>query len=160
VASPRLVAVLGYSSWRGGGLHPICAARVETAERVAEPGDTVLFSGWSRRRGRHSEAALMREAWHGPEAALVVDGDARTTSGNARAVADAVARLGAEEVVVVTSSWHRRRAELLLRAALPPAVRLKVVTAPSTRPLRLLGRELAILPPTLAARALARRRRS
>jgi uncharacterized SAM-binding protein YcdF (DUF218 family) len=105
----------------------------------------VLLSGWSRRRGRPSEAALMREAWAGPDVPLLDDGDARSTLGNARSVAAAARSLGADEVVVVTSSWHRRRAGRLVRAALDPNVRLRVVSPERTRPPRLVGRELVCL---------------
>jgi hypothetical protein len=155
----RLVAVLGYSTWRGEGLHPICAARLKAAEHPAEGADLVLLSGWSRRRHRPAEAELMRAAWQGPDVRLVADGDARTTAGNARAVAAAARHIGADEVVLVTSSWHARRARLLVRAALDPDVRLAVATPTRTRPPHLIGRELAWLPVSLAARRLARRRR-
>ena len=66
----------------------------------------------------------MRQAWRGPAVRLVADGDARTTAGNARAVAAAARHIGADEVVIVTSSWHARRARLLVQAALDPNVRL------------------------------------
>ena len=141
----RLVAVLGYSTWRGPGLHPICAARLAVAEGVAADADVVLLSGWSRRRHRPSEAELMRRAWRGAEVELLADGDARTTAGNARAVAAAASALRAEEIVLVTSSWHARRARLLVRAAVGPDVALKVVTPSRTRPAHLVGRELACL---------------
>ena len=155
----RLVAVLGYSTGRHEGLHPICAARLEAAEGPAEEADVVLLSGWSRRRHRPSEAELMRKAWRGPAVRLVADGDARTTAGNARAVAAAARHIGADEVVIVTSSWHARRARLLVQAALDPSVRLAVATPARTRPPHLIGRELAVLPASLVARSLARRRR-
>ena len=153
----KLVAVLGYSSLRGEGLHPIGAARLEAAERVAGDADAVLLSGWSRRRHRPSEAELMRRAWRGPDVPLLADGDARTTAGNARAVAAAARELEADEVVLVTSSWHARRARLLVRALLPPHVRLSVVTTPRTRPPRLIARELATLLPSRLAVRLRRR---
>ena len=155
----RLVAVLGYSTWRGDGLHPICAARLEAAERPAEGAGAVLLSGWSRRRHRPSEAELMRAAWRGPAVRLLADGDARTTAGNARAVAAAARELGADEVVLVTSSWHARRARLLVEAALGAGIRLAVVTPARTRPPHLIGRELAWLPVSVASRTRARRRR-
>ena len=155
----RLVAVLGYSTWRGDGLHPICEARLQAAERPAEGAEAVLFSGWSRRRHRPSEAELMKAAWRGPAVRLVADGDARTTAGNARAVAAAARHVGADEVVIVTSSWHARRARLLVQAALDPDVRLLVATPGRTRPPHLIGRELAWLPVSLVSRGLARRRR-
>ena len=83
----RLVAVLGYSTRRGGALHPVCAARLRAAEEVAADADAVVLSGWARRRHHPSEAELMTAAWHGPDVPLVPDGDARTTAGNARGVA-------------------------------------------------------------------------
>ena len=153
----KLIAVLGYSSLRGEGLHPIGAARLEAAERVAGDADAVLLSGWSRRRHRPSEAELMRHAWRGPDVPLLADGDARTTAGNARAVAAAARELEADEVVLVTSSWHARRARLLVRALLPPHVRLRVVTTRRTRPPRLIARELATLLPSRLAVRLRRR---
>ena len=157
-AVPRLVAVLGYSDWRHRSLHPVCAARLEVGERAAEGADAVLLSGWARTPGRESEAALMLAAWRGPEVPLLAD-DARTTVGNARAVAAAARELGADEVVVVTSSWHRLRARLLLRAALGPDVAIELVSPARSRRLLLLGREgvcLLLLPLQL----LAVRRRS
>ena len=62
----------------------------------------------------------MTAAWHGPDVPLVPDGDARTTAGNARGVARLARESGATKVVAVTSAWHRRRAQALLRAALGP----------------------------------------
>lgn len=141
----RLVAVLGYSRRGGTSIHPICAARLKAAERVAEGAAAVLLSGWTRRPSRPSEASLMEAAWRGPPVPLLADGDARNTAGNARSVAAAARRIGASEVTLVTSSWHRLRAGVLVRAALDPGVRLTVVSAPRTRPLHLLGRELACL---------------
>ena len=158
----RLVAVLGYSTRRGDELHPIALDRLRAAERVAADGaDHVLLSGWSRRAHRLPEAELMRSAWAGPDVPLLVDGDARTTAGNARAVAGAVRETGATEVVVVTSSWHARRARHLVRAALPPHVALRVATPGRTRPPRLIARELALylLRRTTASSARALRRR-
>lgn len=145
MAERRLVAVLGYSRRRGRGLHPICAARLAAAEQVAEGAEAVLLSGWARRAGSTSEAALMKQAWAGPPVRLIADGDARSTRGNARAVAEAARGTGATHVTLVTSSWHRRRARLLVSAALGPEIRLDVVSPPTTRPLHLLGRELACL---------------
>jgi uncharacterized SAM-binding protein YcdF (DUF218 family) len=139
----RLVAVLGYSHGRGNGLHAICAARLAAAESIADGATAVVLSGWARRRRRDSEAALMRSAWHGPEVPLIADADARTTAGNARAIAAAARKMGATEVVAVTSSWHRPRATLLLRAALDPHVRLEVVSESGSRQPRLIMRELA-----------------
>jgi uncharacterized SAM-binding protein YcdF (DUF218 family) len=159
----RLVAVLGYSTVRGDELHPIALDRLRAAELVASEGaDAVLLSGWSRRRHRLPEAELMRAAWAGPDVPLLVDADARTTGGNARAVADAVRETGVTEVVVVTSSWHARRARHLVRDALPAHVAVRVATPARTRPARLIARELALylLRRTTASTARALRRRA
>jgi hypothetical protein len=114
--SSRLVAVLGYSNG-GEALHDICAARLRRAETEARHDDLVLLSGWARRRRRRSEAELMAEVWKGA-GKLVVSGDARSTLGNARAAATLAKSVAANEVVLVTSAWHRRRASTLFRAAL------------------------------------------
>jgi uncharacterized SAM-binding protein YcdF (DUF218 family) len=126
-------------------MHPVCAARLAAAESTADGVDAVLLSGWSRRPGRASEASLMRAAWRGPNVRLLDDGDARTTVGNARAVAAAATAIEATEVVVVTSSWHRLRTRLLVRAALGPDVRLELISPDRRTPPHLLGRELLCL---------------
>jgi uncharacterized SAM-binding protein YcdF (DUF218 family) len=137
--SRRVVAVLGYS--RGGvdRLHPICAERLEHAQRLAEGADAVIFSGLP-------EAALMRASWAGPELELVVDGDARSTAENARNIAADARALGADELVVVTSPWHRRRVALLMRAALAGSgIGLSVEAPEGGRPALLVAREVACL---------------
>ena len=139
----RLVAVLGYSHGRGSSLHAICAARLATAEAIADGASAVVLSGWARRRKPDSEAGLMQAAWRGPAVPLLADDGARTTADNARSIAAVARELGATEVVAVTSSWHRPRARILLRAALDPDVRLEVVTENGSRPPRLVARELA-----------------
>lgn len=113
----RLVAVLGYSTGRGRDLHTVCAARVARASEEAAASDTVLLTGWSRRRRRASEAELMAQAWTGAATDLHLDPGARSTYGNARAVAVAARRVEATEIVLVTSGWHGRRASALVRAA-------------------------------------------
>ncbi len=130
----RLVAVLGYSGRRSDGLHALCATRVKHAEELARDGDAVLLSG---------EAELMRGAWNGRE--VLLDPDARNTRQNALGVAAAARRLGADEVVVVTSSWHAYRARALVRAALPPDVSVNSSSPLGRGPLKLLARELACL---------------
>jgi len=102
----------------------------------------------------------MQAAWRGPTLPLLADGDAKTTAGNARSVAAAARRLGATEVTLVTSSWHRLRAGVLVRAALDPGVRLTVVSAPRTRPLHLLARELACFAAVPLQLRISRRRSS
>jgi uncharacterized SAM-binding protein YcdF (DUF218 family) len=144
----RLVAVLGYSGFRGRGLHAICLARLRHAEALAGDDDTVLLSG---------EAELMREA--STRTDFVLDGAASTTRENARGVAAAAREVGADEVVVVTSAWHAPRARALVQAAVGPEVRVTSSSPPGRPPLRLAVREvacLAVLP--LHARGLARSR--
>jgi len=115
--SRRLIAVLGYSQG-GRSLHAICAARLERAEAVTRAGDVVLLSGWAHSKGVRSEAEHMAAAWRGPAVELVLAPDARTTLGNARAATEAALRIGADDVVLVTSSWHGPRASALFRASL------------------------------------------
>ena len=150
--SKRLVAVLGYSGRRHHGLHDLCAERLRHAEQLAGEGDTVLLSGWARHRNGTGEAELMRAAWNGPEVTLVSDSTARSTSENAAEVAETARRLGADEVVVVTSRWHAPRARALVRAALPK-VSVQTSSPPGGRPLTLVLREivcLSVLPYHLA----------
>ena len=129
----RLVAVLGYSSRHGRELHPVCAARLAHAAGEARPTDAVLLSGWSRRRARASEAELMARAWRGSAASLHLDSAASTTYGNAVAVARSARSLGPEEIVLVTSGWHGRRAATLVRAALRDSTPTVIVAATDER---------------------------
>ena len=157
----RLVAVLGYSPWRGSGLHPICAARVRGAQELAGPGDIVLFSGWSRREGHGSEAELMAACWDGAEVDVETDTGARHTVANVAHVAAVAARVHADDVVVVTSRWHRPRAALLVRSAFAGTkVRARTVGARTPWTPAVLLREVAVaaaLP--LQLRQLRRARR-
>jgi uncharacterized SAM-binding protein YcdF (DUF218 family) len=144
----RLVAVLGYSGFRGRGLHAICLARLRHAEALAGDDDAVLLSG---------EAGLMRDA--STRADTVLDSAAGSTRENARGVAAAARELGANEIVVVTSAWHAPRARALVRAAVGRDVHVTSSSPPGRPPLRLAVRELAclaVLP--LHARGLARSR--
>lgn len=108
----RLVAVFGCSSWRGSELHPACALRLAYAAAEATPADAVLFSG------RSVETDLMAGAWRGVSERILLDPHARSTYANALAVARSARELGVREIVLVTSGWHGRRAEALVRAAL------------------------------------------
>jgi uncharacterized SAM-binding protein YcdF (DUF218 family) len=62
-----------------------------------------------------AEAELMAAAWNGRAREVVVDPDARTTVENAANAVDDVLRVGAGEVVVVTSGWHAARAKAAFR---------------------------------------------
>lgn len=141
----RLIVVLGYSDGRQQELHPICAARLEFAAGLAEERDAVLLSGWSRQPGRLPEAELMRRAWPGPEAELLSDPDARHTAQNAANAAVHARELGAGEVVVVTSTWHRARAGVLFRRLLP-GVAVTVVGARTPGSPRNYLREAVVFP--------------
>jgi uncharacterized SAM-binding protein YcdF (DUF218 family) len=124
----RLVAVLGYSDSTTTDLHAVCAARLERAAAQACTDDVVLFSGWARRSAAAPEADVMARMWTMPARARFVDRRARTTLGNALGVARAARIVGADEVVLVTSRWHARRAGVLARAALARSgARLRVV---------------------------------
>jgi uncharacterized SAM-binding protein YcdF (DUF218 family) len=114
----RLVAVLGYSDRTTRDLHPVCGARLARAAAEVRPDDVVMFSGWARGAAPDAEADLMAASWAVPTRARIVHRSARTTLGNAIAVARTARALDVDEVVLVTSSWHARRAAVLVRAAL------------------------------------------
>ncbi len=141
----RLVAVLGYSDGSSGaGLNPVCSARLERAAEVAEPADAVLLSGWARRGSAATEAELMARAWRSPVRSVLLDRGARSTAGNAIGIARAARALGAAEVVLVTSSWHGRRAHTLVRAALAGSgATLQLVTTEDPPRASTRARELA-----------------
>jgi uncharacterized SAM-binding protein YcdF (DUF218 family) len=114
----RLIAVCGYSTADGDGLHEICARRLRRAEEEAREDDVVLLTGWARGRSAASEAELMARSWRAPCRRVVVDSSARSTVANVTAAASMARELGARQVVLVTSGWHAGRASALLRAAL------------------------------------------
>jgi len=102
----------------------------------------------------------MARAWTSPSTRVILDRSARSTIGNAVGVARAARRVGAHEVVLVTSGWHGRRASTLTRAALfrsRTKVTLATTDEPATRAERL--RELACwtLLPLLAVVAVRAR---
>jgi uncharacterized SAM-binding protein YcdF (DUF218 family) len=131
----RIVAVLGYSVWRGSGLHPVCAARLAAAAELAGEEDVVLLTG-------RPEADLMRKAWPAGGNSLVCDDGARVTADSAAHVARVARDLDAEEIVVVTSWWHCRRTRILFRRALRGrGIALRTVGVPSWSA-RLLAREV------------------
>jgi uncharacterized SAM-binding protein YcdF (DUF218 family) len=114
----RLIAVCGYSDGEGEELHEICARRLRRAEQAVRPDDVVLLTGWARGRSPRSEAEQMARSWTTSCRRIVVDSDARSTFANAVAAARLARTLEADDVLLVTSSWHARRARALLRAAL------------------------------------------
>jgi uncharacterized SAM-binding protein YcdF (DUF218 family) len=150
------VVVLGYSSGRGDGLHPICAARLAHAALLVEDADAVLLSG-SSRRGAVAEAELMRRSWDGRSVALLCDPDARVTAENAANAAAHARELAVERVLVVTSWWHRLRTRVLFRSLLPD-IRVEVAAARTPWSPRLLLRELAVFPLVPLQVVIARRR--
>jgi uncharacterized phosphosugar-binding protein len=144
--SVRLVAVLGYSARRSDGLHAVCAARLRHAEQLASGADTVLLSGWARRRNGTGEAELMRDGWNGADVQLISDTTARNTRENAARVAETARRVGAIEIVVVTSRWHAFRARTLVRAILrEPSVPVQASSPVGRAPVKLAARELVCL---------------
>jgi uncharacterized SAM-binding protein YcdF (DUF218 family) len=118
-----------------------------------------VLSGWARRPGHEAEADLMAASWAGAAAEVVVDPVARTTVENAVNAVDDVRRVGAREVVVVTSSWHAPRARAVFRWLLRRSgVSVRSVSPPGYS-VRAALRELALwplLPFQLAARRAAR----
>ena len=133
----RVLAVLGYSRRGDEELHAICAARLARAHELAVGVDTVILSGFP-------EAELMADAWTGPEVELSPEAESRSTAQNAANVARQARELGVRDLVVVTSSWHRLRVGVLMRAALRGSgIRLHIEGADAPRPLALLAREAA-----------------
>jgi uncharacterized SAM-binding protein YcdF (DUF218 family) len=142
----RVVAVLGYSGRRRTRLHPVCAERLAYAERLAVGARAIILSGWARRSTLSPEAELMRAAWAGPAVRLICDPEARSTADNAVNIAALARALGADELVVVTSPWHRLRVRVLLRAAMRGSgIRLSVAGAGGLGPPAPLAREFACL---------------
>jgi len=140
----RLVAILGYSDGSGTGLHAVCSARLERAAAIARPDDVVLFSGWARRGSSRSEAELMARAWTTPVRQAFVDRGAGSTAGNAVGIARLARYLRVDEVVLVTSRWHGRRAGVLASAALARSrARLEVITVDERPGASTRARELA-----------------
>ena len=98
----------------------------------------VVLSGWARRGSAAAEAELMARAWGRPAVSVVRDSGARHTVDNAASIVSVARELGAEELVVVTSWWHRPRA-----AVLPDARRAPRASAPhGRRGVALVGRVL------------------
>ncbi len=60
----------------------------------------------------------MVQAWRGVSERILLDPHAGSTYDNAVAIARSARELGVREIVLVTSGWHGRRAEALVRAAL------------------------------------------
>ena len=144
--TPRVVVVLGYSDGGRGELHPVCAARLDRAAEISTSDDVVVLSGWARVPGTHAEAELMRAAWRGAAREVVVDPDARTTVENMANALNDVLRVGAREVVVVTSSWHAPRAKSALRWLLRhTGIHVRSVSPPGGSR-RAAARELALWP--------------
>lgn len=142
----RVVVVLGYSGDGRAGLHPVCAARLERAAEIASPEDVVVLSGWARHPGTRSEAELMRAAWRGAARELVVDPDARTTVENLANALNDILRVGAHQVVVVTSSWHALRAATAMRWLLRSTGTRVRTESPAGRSTRATLRELTLWP--------------
>ena len=135
----RVLAVLGYSRRGDAELHAICAARLALGQELASGADTVILSGFP-------EAELMLGAWAGPEVQLIPEASSRSTAQNAANVARKARELGARELVVVTSSWHRLRVAALMRAALRGSgIAVRVEGAEAPRQPMLLVREAACL---------------
>ena len=142
----RVLVVLGYSDAGRDELHEERAARLARAAELAPDEDVVVLSGWARVRGTRSEAELMRDAWRGAAREVVVDPDARTTVGNMANAVNDILRVGAREVVVVTSGWHAPRATAALRWLLrSTGVRVRAATTDG-RSWRAALRETAVWP--------------
>jgi uncharacterized SAM-binding protein YcdF (DUF218 family) len=88
----------------------------------------------------------MRAAWRGAAHEVVVDPDARTTVENLANAVNDVLRVGAGEVVVVTSSWHAARATTAMRWLLRGRGVVVRAESPPGRSTRAKVRELLLWP--------------
>ena len=129
------------------------------AAALARDDDVVVLSGWARTPAASSEAELMRRAWTGAAARIVLDDGSTHTAQNAAHVTAVARELGADEIVVVTSPWHARRAGVAFRALLRGTpVRVRVAASNDRHSLRGLAREAAVWPVFGLQLARARRR--
>jgi hypothetical protein len=142
VSGTRLIAVLGHAG-EGGRLDGVCELRLRRAERVAGGDDVVLLSGWARRRSTASEAELMARSWRGACGRLVLDPGAGSTLGNVCGAAELARSVDADEIVLVTSRWHARRARALLRSVVGPERTVTLATTDDPPSFRVRLRELA-----------------
>jgi len=138
--------VLGYSDGGRGADGVELAARLEKAAEISTDDDVVVLSGFARVGDTQTEAELMRAAWKGVARDVVVDPDARTTVENMANAVNDVLRVGAREVVVVTSAWHARRATTALRWLLRyTGVKVRAAAVPGRSAPAVL-REIAVWP--------------
>jgi uncharacterized SAM-binding protein YcdF (DUF218 family) len=97
----------------------------------------------------------MAAAWEGRSCEVIVDPDARTTVGNASNALNDIRRVGARDVVVVTSRWHAARAKAAFRMLLRGSgVHVTTASPPEPWNARAAVRELTLwtlLPLQLAA---------
>lgn len=151
--------MLGYSVRGIDGLHPVCAARVAAASALAREDDVVVLTGWARTPGHSSEAELMRRAWTGPAARLVLDDGSTHTAQNAVHATRVAREAGARQILVVTSHWHAARAGVAFRSLLRgTSIQVEVAAADDRLSLRGLAREIAVWPVFRLQLARARRR--
>ena len=116
--APRVIVVLGYSDGGRDEIHPICAARVARAAEHQHRRRRRRPLRLGSRAGDDVRGAADGARVDGRAAEIVVDPDARTTMGNADNAMNDIRRVGAREVVVVTSRWHARRARAAFRLLL------------------------------------------
>jgi uncharacterized SAM-binding protein YcdF (DUF218 family) len=103
-------------------------ARVVEAARLYkdEWAPQVIFSGAAREGNVSNALSMARIAatLDVPLQAITLEEESETTAENAREVAKIVKREGYDKVILVTSPYHQRRAELEFRKALPDEVKL------------------------------------
>lgn len=110
-------------------------ARVRGAIEVYKKGvtDLIIVSGAAADKKWESNAAMMkRQAVVAgvPEDRIIMDERAENTYENAENVAGIVRSLELEEIVLVTSGYHQRRAYLEFRGALGGEVEIRNYSAP------------------------------
>jgi len=93
------------------------AARTEAGIALYENGwaDVLVFSGAAQDKSGPSNAAVMKTIAqeHGvPTSAIIIDEEAETTRQNAEKSTSLFTQNGFEDVILVTSGYHQRRASL------------------------------------------------
>jgi hypothetical protein len=86
-----------------------CVGRVRCAEKMARRHRVshVIFCGVGA-PGALSEAEQMAQIWQGPQVEKIIEDQSIDTAWNASCALPLVQKIGADEVMVVSSCWHIR----------------------------------------------------
>lgn len=130
-ASNTILVVLGYPAEDSGSPTPILKSRLDKAIELYKAGmaNKIILTG-AAVENEHVESDVMANycRLHGiPEADIYKESDARNTYENARMVKRIMQQMDYDQVIVVTSSFHKLRAKLFFSKLLEDA---EIVAAP------------------------------